>query len=87
MTLSPEALSLIMGAFLPPIIDLINSKIIDSKIKYLVSIIVCVLISVSIQLLSIGFNWGELVENASIIFLSAQSIYKLYWKDSSLRNN
>jgi hypothetical protein len=87
MNLSPEALSLIMGAFLPPIIDLINTKIVNSKIRYLVSIIVCILIATSIQLLSIGFNWKELIESASIVFLSAQSIYRLYWKDSSLRNN
>lgn len=85
MNLTPEVLSFIFGAFLPPIIDLINKKITDSKVKYLVSVLFCVLVSASTTLICNGFNWGDLVKNASIIFLSAQSMYKLYWKDSSLR--
>lgn len=85
MNLSPEATSFIMGAFLPPIIDLVNKKIVNSKIRYLTSILICVLISSITLLLSNGFNLKELIENASIIFLSAQSIYRLYWKDSNLR--
>jgi len=85
MKLTPEVLSFIFGAFLPPLIDLINKKIVDSKIRYLVSVLSCVVISASVTLVCNGFNWRDLIENASIIFLSAQSMYKLYWKESSLR--
>lgn len=73
----------IIGAILPPFIDLINKHIKDEKYRYLISVVVCVG-------LAVGMNYAEMlpenvIKTLGVIFVSSQTIYKLYWKQSNLR--
>lgn len=81
-----EAIQLVLGALLPPIIDLVNNKIADSKVRYLVSIAFCTLLAFLVeQITNDSTTLGRLFEGSTSVFLSAQTIYKLFWEKSSLR--
>lgn len=81
-----EALQVVLGALLPPVIDLVNNKIADSKVRYLVSIIFCTVLAFLVeQITNDATTLGRLFEGSTTVFLSAQTIYKLYWENSSLR--
>lgn len=81
-----EVINLILGAFLPPVIDLINLKVTDTKLRYTVSFSVCVTIAVLVALFTNNFNWQTVLKGIPEVFISAQTIYKLYWRDSAVRN-
>lgn len=83
-----EVIPFVLGAVLPPVIDLINKYISDAKWKYLVSVVICVVLAFILNLAgNDASNLGKLVEGSSAIFLSAQTIYKLYWKESDIRQS
>lgn len=78
----------LIGLVLPPVIDLINSKVTDSKVRYLVSMGICIVVGV---LLNIGdLTAGSLdtvIASVMLVFVSAQSTYNLYWEKSGLRKD
>ena len=73
-----------IGVLLPPIIDLINVWIPNSKLRFIVSILLC---------FGIGYlaHFGEIktfedfFAKGGIIFSEAQIIYALYWQKSEPR--
>jgi hypothetical protein len=75
----------LIGFILPPIIDMINVNITSSKMKYWVSMLVCVIIGVISNLDKIG-NTSELLSNIAVIFTTAQITYHTYWEKSQVRN-
>jgi hypothetical protein len=77
------AIQAIVGLVMPPVIDLINTKITDTKVRYIVSLLTSLI-------LGLLFSWNELdwqniFASASIIFAASQTTYNLYWKNSSTR--
>jgi len=76
----------LLGIFLPPIIDLINKRITNQKVRFLVSALLCIALGalLTFEELKIG-NTEELINSSLIIFASAQSVYHLFWKTSELR--
>jgi len=76
-------LELIVGAVLPPVIDLINKYIKHSRVRYIVSIIVCLLLGVAFNYQNLDFT--NILASGAIIFAAAQTTYKTYWNTSKLR--
>ena len=73
----------LVGLILPPIIDFINTRITDSRVRWVVSVVICALVGV---LLNIGeLDLADWAKSSSVIFLSAQAAYKLYWEKSQAR--
>jgi hypothetical protein len=83
----------IIGMILPPFIDLINRKIADSAIRFLVSVAVCAVFGVAVAAIdSQGFHyesWGEGVKAITLSITSvigfAQLVYQGAYKDSNLQ--
>lgn len=74
----------LIGLVLPPVIDLINSKVASDKVRYFVSMLVCFLVGVLTNLDKLS-NMEALLANVAIIFATAQTTYNLYWKKSKVR--
>lgn len=83
-----EAISFVLGAILPPFIDLVNNKISDNKVRYMVSVLACIIIAFGVNVVSKdATNIGKLFEGSSAVSISVQKIYKLFWKESDIRAN
>lgn len=79
-----ETISLILGAVLPPIIDLLTKKVTDDKVRFGISMLVCVVVGVVINYQT--FDLQNILGSVGIVFASAQVVYRTYWKTSALRN-
>ena len=73
----------IIGAVLPPVIDLLNNKIPNGKVRYLVSVAVCLVIGAVVNLKQL--TAGDILASAAIVFAAAQTTYKTYWEKSDAR--
>ena len=83
-----EAISGVVGFVLPPFIDIINTRVKNAKVRFLVSLAICLLIGV----VSVGFTEGFDLNNVDTIlvsgasaFTTAQLVYKQYYEDSKAR--
>lgn len=76
----------LIGFILPPFIDLINTRIADSRLRYVISMALCLAIGAVIRIneLQAG-DIGTVLKSAGIIFAEAQTVYKLYWEKSKER--
>lgn len=76
----------LIGLILPPLVDVINSKVANSNIRFLISIAICLVVAClsNIDKIKAG-DWNSLLANAGIIFTEAQVVYKLYWDKSKVR--
>jgi hypothetical protein len=78
----------LIGFILPIVIDYINKfpAFSDSRVRYVVSMVVCLLVGALFHLneLKAG-SVTETLSSAGIIFAEAQTVYKLYWKESGAR--
>lgn len=72
----------LVGIVLPPVIDLLNSYIVDSRIRFLISFAICALLGAALA----GFSsWSTVVHMTTIVFATAQATYNLGWKESDIR--
>lgn len=78
-----EVISLILGAVLPPFIDFLTRSVANSKVRFFISLAVCVVAGIAINFNS--FNGQDILASIALVFGSAQIVYKTYWKESSLR--
>ena len=76
-------LEIILGAILPPAVDLINRFIKNSTLRYIVSLLVCLVVGVVVNYQELSFT--NALQSGAIVFGAAQSTYKLYWADSTAR--
>lgn len=74
---------LIAGAVMPPVIDLINRKITNSKIRYVISMVICLVLGTIFNLGEL--NPGDILASGAIIFAAAQTVYKTYYYKSDVR--
>src|SRR3990167_1752276 len=78
------------GLALPFVIDFVNRNILNSKIRFWASFVICVVIALAVnfnKVLEVN-NWqdaGVLTGQVSFIFAQAQIVYKLYWEKNPLR--
>jgi len=78
----------LVGFILPPIIDLINRKIVDPSLRFLVSVGVCAVIGAGLNYMQHGYQFGPIEDVAGdimVIFGQAQLAYKLAWEKSQPR--
>lgn len=77
----------LIGFVMPFFIDFVNGKIVDSKVKFAVSLLSCIAVAVVLNLNKLLANdVGSVLTSAGIIFSEAQIAYKLYWEKSQLRS-
>lgn len=76
----------LIGLVLPPVIDLVNKFVKDSRLRYVVSLLICILVGAVINFnqLRVG-SVTEFLVSAGLVFAEAQTVYKLYWSDSAAR--
>lgn len=71
------------GVVMPFIIDLVNRKISNAKLRYFVSMAICLILG---ALFNAGkLNVGDILASGSVIFATAQTVYKTYYEKSQLR--
>lgn len=75
---------ILAGGILPFIIDITNTKITNSKLRYVVSLLICFLIALAMNYNEL--DWNNVFESGAIIFTAAQTTYKTYWEKSDLRD-
>jgi len=76
----------LIGVILPPIIDLVNTKISNEKVKFVVSFLICSAMGVAVNYPKLKFvSLEEVLGSIALIFAGAQASYRLYWKTSNIR--
>lgn len=73
---------LLIGVILPPVADLINRRIANSQIRFLVVVILCLLLGTALAFLE---NGTGVLENGSLIFASSQVVYKMWYENSDVQ--
>ena len=79
----------LIGLVLPPFIDFINARITNSKLRFVVSLIVCTLVALVLEFMNGTLKYADMSEvltSIALVFTSAQVVYKLYWEKSTMRS-
>lgn len=76
-------IELVAGAVLPPVIDIINSKIANATLRYAISMVICLALGAAFNFGQL--NPGDILASGAIIFTAAQTVYKTYWANSGAR--
>ena len=75
-----------LGVFLPPVIDVINKRVPDSRLRFLISLVICLGLGVMMNLDNLNLtSAGEILKSGSLIFGSAQVSYKMFYETSGVR--
>lgn len=84
----------LIGFLLPPLIDLINRKIVSSDARFWVSVIVCALVGAGINYIDTGFafeslraGFDSLSASILVVFGIAQLVYGAVYNDSRLQSS
>jgi hypothetical protein len=76
----------LIGFILPPAIDFVNRHIANTTVRFLVSLLICVVVAVVINYeIFVSGDYNDLLGKIGIIFTEAQLIYKTYWANSRAR--
>lgn len=71
---------------MPFLIDLVNRKVEDARVRFLVAWGACIIAGVVLHLdLVLAKDWDNLGANIVTIVLAAQATYHLYWEKSKAR--
>lgn len=76
---------LVVGAILPPFIDIVNKRVKNSNIRYVISLVACLLVGFLLNYQSM--NIADLLGSGAVIFASAQTVYKTYYAKSDIRKS
>ena len=71
------------GVVMPFIIDLVNRKVESTKLRYFISMAICLLLGFLLNLDKL--NASDVLVSGSVIFTAAQTVYKTYYEKSQLR--
>lgn len=79
-------MEIIIGLFAPFIVEIIVKFVNEPRLKFLASVLVCLALGVALNLATLQKTTPEeLLATVAIIFTSAQTMYKLYFKDSNVQ--
>lgn len=78
-----QALDLLIGLIMPPVIDLINRFVSNEKIRYIVAVLMCSGVGILLNLKSLSLE--DVLESAALVFASATTVYKTWYGGSSLQ--
>lgn len=89
MELVPAILYIVQnysGLAMPAIIDFVNQKVENSKVRFLISIVLSIALATLLNLDKVlASQWSELLGTVSFVFAQSQIVYKLYWENSKAR--
>lgn len=76
----------LIGLVMPFFIDYINRNIANSSVRFVISLVSCLIVAALLNLQKLtGGDVSGVLASAGIIFTEAQAVYKLYWDKSQLR--
>ena len=76
----------IIGFILPPIIDLINTRVANTQIRFWISMAVCVVFAFAANIEEFAsLDWNTILGKIGLVFTESQIIYKVYWEKSTAR--
>lgn len=76
----------LVGIVLPPVVDFINKDVPNEQEKFIVTVLVCLVAALFLKWNNITYGTPEAIFlTASIIFLESQAVFKLYFKNSYIR--
>lgn len=81
--MNSQVVLLIIGAILPPFIDLVNRFVPSSNWRFVVSVLFSVMAGAVLSYFDYGFN--AVLADAGLLFTASQTIYKLWYENSSLQ--
>lgn len=73
----------LIGLVMPMLIDIVNRNIWDSRWRYVISIVFCLLVGTITNLKELRLD--SVLASGAIVFASAQTVYKMYWANSTAR--
>lgn len=82
--MSAEVLSLILGQLMPPIVEVVNSKIANKLWRYGVAMLISIILGFVTVFLTGEFNNGEVLGSIGAAFLSSQTAYYVWFKNSRI---
>lgn len=79
----------LIGILLPALIDSINSRIVESKARFWVSVAVCAVVAVIVEFLMQGHISGpeQVATDILAMFGVAQITYKAVWEKNPVRDS
>ena len=78
-----QAVDLLIGLVMPPVIDLVNRFVANEKVRYAVAVLMCTGVGVLLNLKSLSL--ADFLESAALVFASATTVYKTWYGGSSLQ--
>jgi hypothetical protein len=78
-----ELIVVILGVFLPPVIDLVNKNISNQKYRFLIAVGFSILVGGIISVVQNG--WENVSKDVGLIFATSQIVYKLWYEKSELQ--
>lgn len=84
--MNSEVVSVLVGVVLPPLVDLINGRIYDSKVRFWVSMLAALIVAFVMELIAGTLSLENILVSGSVVFATAQVVYNQYWKRSNKRS-
>lgn len=75
---------LILGALLPPVIDVVNRYVANPKFRFLIAVVVSIIVGGVVSVVQFGAD--EVIANSTLIFSTSQLVYKLWYEQSQLQD-
>lgn len=82
--MNSEMILVIVGLVLPPIVDLVNKYVQNSKIRFLISIAFSLVVGGIVSVIQNG--WENVAKDIGLIFATSQIVYKLWYEKSGLQD-
>jgi uncharacterized membrane protein required for colicin V production len=78
-----ELYLVVLGALLPPVIDLVNRFIPNSSLRFIASLVICLTLGSILAFLTSGVE--GILADGTIVFAMSQVVYKLWYEKSQLQ--
>lgn len=76
----------LVGVILPPFVQIINKDIPKERERFIVTIVICLFVGAILRWKSIAYGTPEdVLTSSSLVFVESQAVFKLYFKDSLLK--
>ena len=80
-------MDLILGTVLPPIIDIINTKVTNDRAKFWIAIGMSTVVGVAFNLSELDYNDpSKFLASVLTVIVTAQAVYKKLYEDSKMQD-
>lgn len=77
-----NGLNAIIGAILPPFIQLVNQKVVNSMHRYVIAVLVSLGIGTVTTLISGDLDLGDILVSAGVVISTSQITYRTFWNNT-----